>query len=382
MCGSWAQTVAMAWLVLDLTGSGTKVGTLAAVQFTPVVLLSAWAGALADRFDERRSVLVVQTLLGIQATALAVLVLSGTVEVWMLYGLALVQGVGLAFDTPTRQSLVGRIVGNEDLHNALSLNAGLVQVARVVGPALAGVLIETTGIGVCFVINAASYAVVALAVFRIHAPRRQRLAAGAPRARVLDGVGLVWRTPELRNVLALALVNGLVTVNFTVGLPVLVRDQHGDKAGLFGFLLAVNGLGALLGAALSAARTVPTKGLLFGCYVALTAALGTIGASANVVALVAAMAIAGISGLTLGVTLNAAMQLGAPPAFRGRVIGLYFMVVFGSNVVGGPAIGGAAQAWGAATAFGASAVLVGATALVLTAGWRGRLSEPIVRVSA
>jgi MFS family permease len=382
MSGSWAQTVAMAWLVLRLTGSGAEVGTVTAVQFTPVVLLSAWAGALADRFDERRSVLAVQTLLGTQAVILTVVVATDVVEMWMIYGLALLQGIGLAFDTPTRQSLVGRVVGDGDLHNALSLNAALVQVARVVGPAVAGILIETVGISICFGINAASYALVAAAVFTIHAPRRDRTAPGQTPARVLDGLRLVQRTPELRNVLVLALVSGLVAVNFTVGLPVLVRDQHGDDAGLFGALLAVHGLGALVGAALSAARQAPTKLLVFGCYWALAASLAAVAVANATVALGAAIGLAGLSGLTLGVTLNASLQLGAPPAFRGRVIGLYFMVVFGSNVVAAPVIGAAAQAWGAEVSFGASAALVAMFALVLSIGWRRRLGEAIVLAPA
>jgi MFS family permease len=343
-----------------------------------VLLLSAWAGAITDRVDEKRAVIAVQVLLGAQATVLTAVVVTDTVEVWMLYALALVHGVGQAFDTPARQALVGRIVGNHDLHNALSLNGALTVGARVVGPAVAGLLIETVGISACFTINAISYGVVALAVLSIRTSPRPAAAASAAKAKVVDGVLLVWRSPELRNVLLLALVNGLVMVNFTVGLPVLVRQEHGNRAGLFGFLLAIHGLGALGGAALSAARHVPTKRLMHGCQVALAVSLALMASTAAVWVLVPAIAIAGGTGLTLGITLNSSLQTGAPQEFRGRVIGLYFLVVFGSNVLGGPVIGAVAETWSAGAAFASSAALVALAAAAVAGAWRGRLDEPVV----
>jgi MFS family permease len=377
MCGSWAQTVAMAWLVLRLTGSGTTVGVLTAVQFAPVVLLSAWAGAIADSFDQRRSVLVVQTVLGVQAAVLATVVLTDVVALWMLYPLAVVQGIGLAFDTPSRQSLVGRIVGNDDLRNALSLNAGLVQVARVVGPAMAGILIETSGIGICFAINAASYVVIIAAVIGIRMPSpRPARSGGRARRQVREGVRVVVTTPELRDVLLLALVVGLASVSFTVALPLLVRERFGDDAGTFGLLAAVYGLGALAGAVASAARPNPTKGLLVRSMVTLGLALALCAERSHLAVVMPGVAAAGFVGLLLGVTLNASLQLGAPTAMRGRVIGLYFLVAFGSNVAGGPLVGWIAETWTAGASFGVSAVAVLAVGLALAWHWRRRLAEP------
>ncbi len=381
MCGSWAQTVAMAWLVLQLTGSGTTVGLLTSVQFVPVVLLSAWAGAVADRFDQRRSVLAVQTVLGLQASVLAIVVLTDTVELWMLYVLAIVQGIGLAFDTPTRQSLVGRVVGNDDLRNALSLNAGLVQVARVVGPGVAGILIDTVGIGICFVINAISYGAIIAAVVAMKVPGARRARAGvrhgsAASGGVSEGVRLIWTTPELRDTLGLALIVGLVAVNFTVALPLLVRDEFGDDARTFGLLAAVYGMGALAGAVVSAARPHPTKGLLLRSMVFLGIGLALCAERTHLGIVVPGVAVAGFVGLLLGVTLNASLQLGSPTAMRGRVIGLYFLVAFGSNVVGGPLVGWIAETWTAGASFGVSAVSVLAGALGLALHWRGRLAEP------
>lgn len=368
----------MAWLILRMTGSGTSVGTLTATQFVPVVLLSAWAGAMADRLDERRAMIAVQTLLGVQAAVLATLVLTDAIEVWMLYALALVQGVGVAFDTPTRQSLVGRIVANDDLHNALSLNAGLIQVTRVLGPASAGLLIESVGIGVCFAINAVSYAVVAIAVYAIDAPPRVRAAhEGADRGRVRDGVRVIWANPGLRDLLGLAFLVGLSGVNFTVGLPVLVRQELGDDARIFGFLAATLGLGALVAAVFSAARTTPTKGLLFASFWMLAAGLAACAAGSRLGFVIPGIFLAGWMQLTLAVTLNASLQLGAPRAYRGRVIGLYFLVSFGSNVLGGPVIGWVAELQGATTAFGASAALSAVVAMGLGVRWWRRLSEPV-----
>ncbi len=385
MCGTWAQTVAMAWLVLQLTGSGTTVGLLTSVQFVPVVLLSAWAGAVADRFDQRRSVLAVQTVLGVQASVLAIVVLTDTVELWMLYGLAIVQGIGLAFDTPTRQSLVGRVVGNDDLRNALSLNAGLVQVARVVGPAVAGILIDSVGIGICFAINAISYGAIITAVVAMKVPgardahaevRHSSAASPAASGRVSEGVRLIWTTPELRDTLGLALIVGLVAVNFTVALPLLVRDEFGDDARTFGLLAAVYGVGALAGAVVSAARPHPTKGLLLRSMGILGISLALCAERTHLGIVVPGVAAAGFVGLLLGVTLNASLQLGSPTAMRGRVIGLYFLVAFGSNVVGGPLVGWIAETWTAGVSFGVSAVTVLAGALGLAMHWRGRLAEP------
>jgi MFS family permease len=373
------QTVAMAWLVLQLTDSGTSVGTLTATAFAPVLLLSAWAGAVADRLDERRAVITVQSLLGVQATLLAVVVLTDVVELWMLYGLAVMQGIGIAFDTPTRQSLVGRLVGNADLHNALSLNAGLIQVARVVGPAAAGVLIETVGIGVCFAINAVSYAIISAAVFSIDVrPRAVAAGAGPRRGGVADGIRVVWSSPGLPELLLLALVVGLVGVNFTVGLPVLVRQEYGDDARIFGFLAATYGVGALVGAAFSAARHSTTKRLLVGSCVVLALGLVACAQGSHLGVVVFGVSAAGLMGLTLAVTLNASLQLGAPLEYRGRVIGLYFLVAFGSNVLGGPLVGSVAEIWGATTSFAASAAVIAAAALAFGAHWRGRLDEPIV----
>src|SRR5439155_18749097 len=146
--------------VLKLTGSGTKVGLVTSVQFMPVLAVGAYAGVTADRFDNRRSVIAVQLLLGAQAALLATVVLADVVQMWMVYVLAAVQGTGMALDTPTRQSLVGQLVPTDELANAVALNAGLAQMARVVGPAIAGVLIETVGIGACFALNAVSYCVI------------------------------------------------------------------------------------------------------------------------------------------------------------------------------------------------------------------------------
>jgi MFS family permease len=196
---------------------------------------------------------------------------------------------------------------------------------------------------------------------------------------VRDGVRVVFSDPGLRDLLLLGFLVGLAGVNFTVGLPVLVRQELGDDARLFGYLAATFGLGALVAAVFSAARTTPTKGLLFASVWMQAVGLAACGASSQLGVVVPGIFLSGWMQLTLAVTLNASLQLGAPREYRGRVIGLYFLVTFGSNVVGGPVIGWLAEREGAATAFAASAGLTAAVAIGLAVRWWRRLSEPVAQ---
>ncbi len=376
-CGTWAQTVALAWLVLKITGSGTQVGLITAAQFLPVLLLGAWGGVVADRFDNRRAVLGIQILLGSQAAVLAAVTLGGVAHLWVLYVLAAIQGVGTALDTPTRQSLVGQMVGDAQLPNALSLNAGLVQLARIVGPAVAGILIGTVGIGACFAVNAGSYVVIVICVALIDPTKlivRERLARA--KGQVREGFRYVLGRAELRNVLLLSVVIGVFATNFNVVLPLVARDILHGGAGTFGALGAVQGVGALIAAVAVAARGRPSKGFLVVGTLALGATLLGAAVAPGSVIEFATIGLAGAAALVVGVSVNMTMQLGARPSLRGRVIAMYFLVAFGSNVVGGPLTGWVAQTFGARWSLAAGAIPAVAVAAVLALHWRQRLEEP------
>jgi MFS family permease len=376
-CGTWAQTVALAWLVLKTTGSGTQVGLVTAVQFLPVLLLGAWSGVVADRFDNRRAVIAVQSLLCAQAGVLAVVVFTGLDHLWVIYVLAAIQGVGTACDTPTRQSLVGQLVGDGHLANALSLNAGVVQLARVVGPAVAGILIATVGSAECFVLNATSYLVIIVCVTLLDG------SAIIPRARVArakgqvrEGFRYILDQRELRNVLLISVVVGVFASNFNVVLPLVAHDVLHGGAGTFGALGAIQGLGALIAAVLVAARSRPSKGFLACSSGVLGAALLVAAVVPGAVAEFAAIAFSGAAALAVGVSVNTTMQLGARPDLRGRVIAMYFLVAFGSNVLGGPLMGWIGQTWGARWSLAAGGIPALVVTGVLTVAWRRRFWEP------
>jgi MFS family permease len=376
-CGTWAQTVALAWLVLKITGSGTRVGLVISVQFLPVIFLGAWAGVIADRFDNRKAVIGVQLLLGLQAAALATVVLTGVTQMWMIYGLALLQGVGVALDAPTRQSLVSQLVPTEELSNALSLNAGLLQLARVLGPVIAGVLIDSVGIGLCFTFNAVSYGVIIVLV-RLMDTRdfvpRERLARS--RGQAMQGVRYALSRPELRDLLAVAVVVGVFASNFTVVLPLLAKYVfHGD-AGTYSALAAIQGVGAVIGALALASRRRPTKlfvvtsVLWFGVSLALAAPAPSLALEFF------AVGVTGIASVATGVSINASLQLGCRPEMRGRIIALYFLLTYGSNVVGAPLMGLIAQTWSARWSLAGGALPTLAVAAVLAIRWRRSLTEP------
>ena len=377
MCGTWTQTVAMAWLVLKITGSGTQVGLVTAVAFVPTMLLGAWGGVVADRFDNRHAVMAVQTLLGVQAAVLAALTLAGVVQLWMLYVLAVIQGVGVALDFPTRQAFLSQLAPPAFLANAVALNAGVAQVARIVGPAVAGLLIITVGTGVCFAVNAASYVILLglLALMDVSALRpRPRLTT--MKGQVRAGIHYAWHRPELRTLLAVVVVFAVFGGNFNVLLPLLAKDAFNGSAGLYGVMGAVLGVGAVLATLIVASRPRPTKRSVVLAFGALGLSLFLSALAGQLWLEMAALALAGLTSVAVGVSINASLQLGANPAMRGRVVALFFLIANGSNVVGGPMSGWLAETFGVRWSMGVNAVVTSAAAVALLAVWRRRLGEP------
>lgn len=367
LSGSWMQRVAQSWLVLHLTGSGLALGMVAALQFLPILLFGAMGGLLADRLDKRRLLLVTQSLMGLLALVLGLLTLTGAVRLWMVYLLALLLGGVTAIDNPARQSFVIEMVGRRQLTNAVSLNSAVFTGARVVGPAIAGLLITVVGTGWCFVLNAASVAAVLVALAAMNPTLLHRSEAPPKtRGQLLEGFRFVWSRPDLRTPLALLAVVGTLALNFTVILPLLARNTfHGD-ASTYGMLFAVLGVGSLAGALFTASRREPSIRLMIG-------ALGFFGlfmlgaAAAPTLPLeIAALIPMGVAALTFQTTTNSLIQLRAEPALRGRVMALYSVVFLGTAPIGAPIVGWVAQQFGprVGLALGGTAVL-GAAVLAL-----------------
>ena len=255
LVGTWMQTVAQAWLVLELTGSGTALGLVAAAQFLPILLLAPYGGVLADRLDKRTILIATQCALGTMALTLGILTVTGAVRLWMVVVLALALGVVTAIDNPARQAFAQEMVGAGGVRNAVSLNSVLVNTARAVGPAVAGVLIATVGTGACFLINAASYVavVIALAGMDVGALRPTAPAGRAP-GQVRQGLSYVARTPDLLVPLMMLAVVGTLAYEFQVVLPLLARGPLEGGAGTYGLLTSAMGAGAIVGGLVVAQR--------------------------------------------------------------------------------------------------------------------------------
>ncbi len=371
--GTWMQSVASAWLVLQLTHSGIALGIQTALNFAPILLLGAWGGALADHGDKRRIVLGTQAAFGILALAMWALVEADVVRLWMVYGLSLLQGIVTAIDTPARQSFFAEMVDERDLTNAVSLNSAVMTGTRIVGPALAGVLIATAGMAPVFLVNAVSY----LAVIAGLVAMRERDLRRSPRPdtgrAIRDGLRYVWGRPGLRLPLVLMAVVFLFSFNFSVLLPLLAeRDFHGD-AGTFGSLLSVMGVGSLLGALVVAGRVRPTPQRLAWASIALGLATLLVAFAPSLTAALAAAVPLGFVGIVFLITGNSTLQLTARPDMRGRVMAIYAIVFLGGTPIGAPISGWIAETFGAraSLAFGACvAVLAGVGAV-----WRQAAAE-------
>jgi MFS family permease len=376
MSGTWMQSIAQAWLIVQLTGSSIDLGVTVAMQFGPVLLLGAWAGVLADRLDKRRFMMATQTAAAVCALVLGLLTVGGVVEVWMVWLLAALTGVAVALDMPARQSFVAEMVERDDIANAVGLNSVIINSSRIIGPAIGGVLLAANvDVGVLFLLNAASFAgvIAALAVMRtgeLHGCERVRRERGQLRA----GLRYVWRTSSLRTPLLMMAVISTLGYNFSVLLPLLARYAYGGGGGSLGALTAAMGIGALAGALLMAWRRRPGPRLLvlaataFGLF-----SLGVAAAPGFVVALVLLVPMGAATVLFISTT-NSLLQLNAKGAMRGRVMALWSVVFLGSTPIGGPLTGWLADAFGPrwATAIGALATLAAAAvAAVAVAGRRG-----------
>jgi MFS family permease len=372
LIGTWMQMTAQAWLVLSLTHSSTALGLIVALQTLPVLLLGPYGGVVADRVDKRRLTIALQTAMGIQALILGVLTVTGEVQVWQIGILAALLGLNNAFENPARQSFMLEMVGPEHLRNAVSLNSVLANTARMIGPAVAGILIATVGEGVCFLVNAASFvAVVGSLVTLDLSALNSTDPTPRGRGQLREGLRYVRNTPELVVPLLMMAAVGCLTYEFQVSLPVMAsRGLHVGATG-FGFMTAAMGFGAVLGGLLVAARgktgTAPLVAAAAGFGV--TMSLATLAPSLPF-ELIALMFVGwtSISFMSMG---NSTLQLTAEPGMRGRVMSLWFVSFQGSTPIGGPIVGWLMAVAGARAGLGVGAITCFVVALAGLATLRG-----------
>ena len=364
MTGTWMQIVAQSWLVLQLSGSATALGVVTAIQTVPVLLLGSYGGVIADRFDKRKLLMMLQVAQGSLALVLGVLTLTHEVALWHVFVLAALLGLCNCFVNPTRQAFTSEMVGPEELRNAVSLNSVLTNSARAVGPAVAGVVIAAGGIGVCFLLNAASFVAVivslaTLDVARLHQPPR---VARAPR-QVREGLAYVRRTPKLLVPLVMMAIVGCLAYEFQVVLPVVARDSFGNGPETYGFMTAAMGVGAVVGGLYVAARgrtgmrIMVRSAALFTVVLALAAVAPTLWLELVALFFVGAVS---VGFLSQGAST---LQLEADPSMRGRVVALWAVAFQGTTPIGGPIAGVVAEQFG-----GRAGLLLAAMACAAAAG--------------
>ena len=376
LAGTWMQNVALAWLVIELSGSPLAIGVLAFCRFVPFTFFGLIAGVVADRIESRKLVMATQAAAMAISIALAVITLTDTATLPIVYALAALGGIALAFDAPGRQSLTFQMVGPRELPNAVALNSGLFNGSRVIGPAIAGLLIATVGTGICFALNAVSFLAVLTALALVREEELRPIVRD-PSAHVIDGIrrafAYAWNDRELRLVLGVVTVVATVGFNFHVLVPLLAADTlHVGPEG-FGLLSASFGLGALVGALATATfreaswRLFAIGTTSFGIFVLLLAPVQNPYLAASLLFCV------GTSFTLFTANANALVQLAAPDHLRGRLISLYLFAFLGLAPVGGLFAGWLAQVGGTTLAFAVAGVTSLATIAIANARRSRRL---------
>lgn len=370
LTGTWMQNVAQDWLVLDLTNrSGTALGITTALQFLPMLLFGLWGGLFADRHDKRKVMIATQAAQGVLALSLGVLVLTGVVQTWMVFGFAFALGMTTAFDLPARQAFVVEMVGPKDVTNAVGLNSATFNSARIVGPAVAGFMIaHGGGTAPVFFLNALSYVAVISGLMRMRTSelfpsRTVSRAKGQLRA----GLRFVASRKDLLLPIVLVGVVGMLGLNFQITLALMARVEYGRDADTYGALSALLAAGSLAGALLTARRKRPTQRWLVGSAVAFGVLETSLGFMPNMTSFMILLVPTGFAVISLTSTALSTVQLGAGEEMRGRVLSLYALVFIGGTPFGAPLIGWLGEHVGPR-----STLVVGglaSLAVSLAAGW-------------
>lgn len=372
LVGGWMQTMAQSWLVLELTSSPFLLGLMGAFQFGPILLFSIFAGVVADRFPKRKLIIFTQSAFMILSLILGLLTLFGVVRYWQVALLAFLTGLVTTLEGPSRQSFVIELVGREDLMNAIALNSSVFNGARIVGPALAGLVIARLNIAACFLINAASFLVVLAGLFMMRPEERPRSSSGRGRdlfGEVRGGIAYILKTPEVLYPMALLGALSALAMNFHVLVPVFARDVlHGDAQG-FGLMMSAVGTGALAGALIlaSLSRFGPRPAFIFCGAAGLCLFQTALAGIREYMPSLAVLALVGWSMITFTASVNSAVQMKVPHDLRGRVMSIYFLLFAGMMPIGSLISGTAAKCLGAPATF----LACGLAGLAVTAWvWR------------
>lgn len=363
LSGHWMQTVARSWLVLQLSGSGTAVGGAVAMEFLPILIFGPVGGVLVDRFPKKKILLISQAAAGIIALSLGITVFLNIAELWMIYLFAFCHGLVRVVDNPTRQTFILEMVGKERLANGISLYSSEVNLARVLGPAVAGLLIATIGIAFCFILNGLSYGAVLLTLFmmREHELHTTPLVSRAKR-QVMAGLHYAATSPVLRNTLIMLALTGMFAYEWNVSLPILARFTFGGDAGSFAALMSSMGVGAVAGGLFAASRRRTSPRMLVLAALLLGTAMILAAFSPTFFWAMAGMAVVGFFSINFSSLANVTLQLESAPMMRGRIMALWAVAFLGTTPIGGPLIGWIGEhvsgRWGLAT--GGIAALVAA----------------------
>ncbi|MFF9487034.1 MFS transporter [Streptomyces sp. NPDC014676] len=364
--GTWMQRIAQDWLVLSLTGSSAAVGITTALQFLPMLLFGLYGGVLVDRLRKRPTLLVTQTAMALTSLVLAALTLTGRVEVWHIYVAAFALGLATVVDNPARQSFVSELVGPGQLQNAVSLNSANFQSARLVGPAVAGLLITGVGTGWAFLLNGLSF-VAPLAGLMMMRARELHAVERAPRGKgqLREGVRYVTGRPELIWPIVLVGFIGTFAFNFPVYLSAFADDVFHGGAGVYSMFNTLMAVGSVSGALLAARRGTARLRLLILAALAFGGLEILASASPELWMFALIMVPLGLFSMTVNVTTNTSLQMATDPAMRGRVMALYMMVFLGGSPVGAPIVGWITDTYGARVGFAAGGAVAVAAAAVI-----------------
>lgn len=382
--GSWAQRIAQDWLVLELTNSGTYLGLVTALQFTPVLLFSLHGGALADRFNKRKVLIATNIAGGLSSAVLGILVMANVVALWHVFLLAFALGVSTAIDGPVRQSFTNEVVGHEDLPNAVSLNSANFNAGHLIGPAVSGFLIAAFGTGPSFLFNAFSYLFVILALTQLNEKAFFTTEKSSTMTNVREGIAYVRARPDLYVVMAMVFFIATFGLNFQIFNALMATKVFGKgpaSYGLLGTFIAIGSLsGALISARLEGFRNtlfVVRAGIVFSLVVIILSLMPTYLAYAFW------LPVCGLAALTTLITANSIVQVNTDPAIRGRVMGLYLLIFMGGTPFGSPLIGVMSELIGTRKTIAAcGAISLTATAIIY-AKYRNRVGLPLdISISA
>jgi MFS family permease len=363
--GTFMQNVAQAWLVLKLTNSGTALGIVTALQYLPILFFSPFGGVIADRYPKRRILFITQSIAGLLALILGVLVATNLARLWMVYVLALCLGFNNTFDNPTRQTFYFELVGPENLRNAITLYSTLINLARIIGPAIAGALIASVGLASCFIINGVSYVAV---VMMLAAMNKDELYVNPPAPRVKgqlkEGLKYVAATPIIGITLIIMGIIGMLTFEFSTSLPLVAEFTFKGDASAYAYLTSSQGIGAAVGGLFFASRKglSPKKLVSAAFYFGLAVLAAAI--MPNLLLTGLAMVVVGICSINFSSLGNSILQLESSSQMRGRVMSFWSVAWVGSTTLGAPIVGWFAEVAGARWGLGIGAISALAAAAI------------------